>query len=1184
MPEVGLTGFLSALAQSVAGDVVAKDKLNSQKHLLDEDITRLAESAAFIWNKTVEEYKGQEHDLVSEFLGAEPDPLALVAANLATAAGIPSVFLLRVQQLARGKLRRPGDPDGKCCPVRYSFTIPESMAQILPRRLFERGSGDRVGKYQLVALVDSARMHDTWLAISASEPEKTFFVRFFYSDTSLSEMMEAVRERWDVAMDWIERFNVWPSFEQYKINGKLICQAKNIDIYPDMQLMECAILGECAIAFNATGFYPLENFCREKTPILDLDKQNNAFADLMESLRSVEKVSREPPLSIGNILSRDGRNLALDPWISGTGGTSRKASLKMLACRLLVGGEPTRTDESIIKDCVDNLTILPEAIFRAYDGEKLSDELNNAFISHAYLAKVAIDFLKTANNNAIEFFRNKNIDINSDLIEREKILGFSKKYDINMTRHVNDNVKNEAFKFFESKTKEIITKVFGGSFDVAAFFYEQTRTFASNYLMTSDTIQKLSIRCHNHLADTLPFLGDVNQFAKAIRQHVEDKIMRADEIVNNKVVFIKSNVYEYLKRTYDRERADSLTKLITPHIMDLFKGSDTIDPETIESIWEDFDQEFLSDYSSIIIDDDLANLLNNRLIAFFQKKKMFLSAKTIMQVVIIFKDKIKTRNKVHVRKPELLGEFMTLFDKRKAAILEESIVPDICEIVKNLVIDVFTRRNLYLLREDLLDFRGTCLKELAKSCPITPNLIEQCVEFFRQRLKDHPGIIAPDNQAPIERLATKIITEFLAKKKVLPFPDVVNKLCDNCLPIANSHFNEIYTLHKNHIFLEVRSSVNNASSRNAIVDGNIARSVIEEYLVNNNINPSSEQISLLADDCLPERRVLSLTISGCVGHPKFPLELKPCEIDFCWIPPGTSKIGGTSFRQLMNQSGIRDHVQHKGFWISKHMLTYRAARFIIDKDNGPQFLNNLSDQFCLLRFPNQVDQRPLPVHSCQGNHSLRYWDFIERPDDCQAFLDFPATCMQMTSANAIIKIFNNRARSGNGIKASMMSLTNPSGQDIPTRRLRFRLPASSEWEYALRGGPLATNPRLDFHFHDDWNVSVKKRKQYNFNNADFGGIEYLETGGGSRVVSVYRAGLMPNLLGIMGMQGNAWELTSTIHPDGSPIVRGGDNRCNMHEAACCFEKSLRSLGFNNQFTESDIYHGVALRIIAEEID
>ena len=77
---------------------------------------------------------------------------------------------------------------------------------------------------------------------------------------------------------------------------------------------------------------------------------------------------------------------------------------------------------------------------------------------------------------------------------------------------------------------------------------------------------------------------------------------------------------------------------------------------------------------------------------------------------------------------------------------------------------------------------------------------------------------------------------------------------------------------------------------------------------------------------------------------------------------------------------------------------------------------------------------------------------------------------------------------------------------------------------------------------------------------------------------------MPNLLGIMGMQGNAWELTSTIHPDGSPIVRGGDNRCNMHEAACCFEKSLRSLGSNNQFREIDIYHGVALRIIAEEID
>ena len=177
MLEVGLTGFLSALAQSVAGDVVAKDKLNSQKHLLDEDITRLAESAAFIWNKTVEEYKGQEHDLVSEFLGAEPDPLALVAASLATDAGIPSVFLLRVQQLARGKLRRPGDPDGKCCPVRYSFTIPESMAQILARRPFERGSGDRVGKYHLVALVDSARMHDTWLAISASEPEKTIFVR-----------------------------------------------------------------------------------------------------------------------------------------------------------------------------------------------------------------------------------------------------------------------------------------------------------------------------------------------------------------------------------------------------------------------------------------------------------------------------------------------------------------------------------------------------------------------------------------------------------------------------------------------------------------------------------------------------------------------------------------------------------------------------------------------------------------------------------------------------------------------------------------------------------------------------------------------------------------------------------------------------------------------------------------------
>jgi hypothetical protein len=81
MPEVGLTGFLSALAQSVAGNVVAKDKLNFQKHLLDEDITRLAESAAFIWKKTVEEYKGQEHELVSEFLGAEPEPLELVAAS-----------------------------------------------------------------------------------------------------------------------------------------------------------------------------------------------------------------------------------------------------------------------------------------------------------------------------------------------------------------------------------------------------------------------------------------------------------------------------------------------------------------------------------------------------------------------------------------------------------------------------------------------------------------------------------------------------------------------------------------------------------------------------------------------------------------------------------------------------------------------------------------------------------------------------------------------------------------------------------------------------------------------------------------------------------------------------------------------------------------------------------------------
>lgn len=1246
MANDGLEIFFASLAHALRDDGIAKANLVADRTdrtaLGDEDISRLARIASGRWKALVSQQERQEHDLASEMLAADPVAAETAAERIGADNGIPAEFLLKARQLARGKLRRPDDPDGTTCPAGHSFSMPESMGQVLPRRPFGRNAKDHLRGFELVALVDSAPLHDAWLA--KGPDSRTVILRFFEGGNGLPGLIRKARPAWDAAMDRMELSTIGPMTAD-KGHPRMI------------RPLDAAGLGDDMVALDATGIYPLENICRGRKPILDIPRQEDEAERFMSSIQSLARWLPNRPIAMGNIMAGNDGKPVLDPWTLAADRGGPGLDANAISLRWLVGGEPRRNDEAIVEDCLENHIVLPRIMRDYYETALPAGELRTKISLHNLMAKAAINissFARTFEGSATEFRRKASRELQVNGINenqnKEVLIVILKKYCPNIVNPITNQDMTDVFNLCMRNIAKAIEDPNLITYDIS----KQINSSTESYLKENWTFLKekdeLFIYCRDHILGTCPALRDISTLKKAVQDHIRVEIDNNNSIIPDIARFIRDAVFRFFLINYPGSER-WLTNPIAGRMRLIVDRDSPMHQERFDSLWREFKEEYFSSPCPPRFDmaPNRDESLKEHVVKVFRKNRILLCTQYISAIVSRFKNLIVNHNagilggagkegvaaefmKISKEKDCLIdvGDVATnivlnIFQDNKLFLLEEDLlnfkefclskakshnwgiladqrnrlvdqfmeefrnsidnmpdknkVLDVSDIATALVRKVFKANNLFHLHRDELDFKAICLKEIKQETAriITPELIELAKDYFREQLFLISGSSADSNASKGESYTLNVVKGFMEARCIPKYPEIINRLYDACFPMVHDHIRESFRhIREHHLdanlsrlreFIDAPDAINNPNHQEIL-------SRINDYFVKKKVACSPSILPLVANHCLPEMHCLHLNIPSFAG-------VISGGLDFCWVPPGKAIIGGTSINQLRSNISRRDHVQNTGFWISRHVLTYRSVRAIINAcHENEMFLNRTNLNLFLLHRPLETRRPDLP-HVCSGDHCNRYWDFFERPGDCQAFLDFPAVCMQKNASDAILAMINSRFKENPAIHAIKKSYIYPNGHKISPHQLRFRLPTSGEWEYALRGGPFATNPNLDFHFGSGHNPSLTDRRIYNFNNGNFNDIEYLESSG-CRVLTVNRQGPIPNLLGIMGMQGNAWELTSTQHSDGSPVVRGGDNRCPMHEAAACFEKSMKSAGFVSDFTDNSVCHGVALRLVAEE--
>lgn len=137
------------------------------------------------------------------------------------------------------------------------------------------------------------------------------------------------------------------------------------------------------------------------------------------------------------------------------------------------------------------------------------------------------------------------------------------------------------------------------------------------------------------------------------------------------------------------------------------------------------------------------------------------------------------------------------------------------------------------------------------------------------------------------------------------------------------------------------------------------------------------------------------------------------------------------------------------------------------------------------------------------------------------------------------------------------------------RRLEFRLPSETEWEYAARGGP---------HWRDGYRYS---------GSDEIDAVAWYDRRHGDHTQPVARKS--PNQLGIYDMSGNVWEWcqdvfsrdVSVIPPDGSPVPGPGDERVLR---GGCFHNRAEHCTVTKRYEIARDFHDgcIGLRLVLAE--
>jgi formylglycine-generating enzyme required for sulfatase activity len=225
------------------------------------------------------------------------------------------------------------------------------------------------------------------------------------------------------------------------------------------------------------------------------------------------------------------------------------------------------------------------------------------------------------------------------------------------------------------------------------------------------------------------------------------------------------------------------------------------------------------------------------------------------------------------------------------------------------------------------------------------------------------------------------------------------------------------------------------------------------------------------------------------GGDEAEVEVAGAKMTFCWVPPGTAKLGSPTSEQGHQSDEAEHEYTSQGFWLAKYPVTQGQWKALMG--NNPSYFTPAQEQ---VKKDGITDTSRFPVEDV-------YWDDPAHKE---------------YSAQEFLRKMN-------------ASVTAPAAMG----KGKFVLPHEDEWEYAARGGKGNKHP---FYWGDRLNGDKANCRGTSPYGTDKPGDDKKRT----TAVGDY-AKAAPHPWGLCDMSGNVWQWCDNKYrsDEDSRVFRGG---------------------------------------------